>query len=65
MLSDAQMKQFALIEVDLKGPLPRTKEDYDNIVVIADPTTKYVEMHLISLRSRLNLGEGRACSRLR
>ena len=42
-----EVKQFALREVDLKGPLPRTKEDYDNMVVIADPTTKYVEMHLI------------------
>jgi hypothetical protein len=34
-------KPFALIEVDLKGPLPRTKEGFDNIVVIADPCTKY------------------------
>ena len=41
------MKLFALIEVDLKGSLPRTKEGYDNIVVIADPTTKYAEMHSI------------------
>ena len=32
---------------DLKGPLPRTKEGYDNIIVIADPTTKYAEMHSI------------------
>ena len=42
-----EMKQFALIEADLKGPLPRTKECYDNIVVITDPTTKYWEMHPI------------------
>ena len=42
-----EVKQFALIEVDLKGTLPRTKEGYDNIVVMADPTTKYAEMHPI------------------
>jgi hypothetical protein len=40
-------KPFALIEVDLKGPLPRTKEVFDNIVVITDPCTKYAEMHPI------------------
>ncbi|CAB3998885.1 Transposon Ty3-G Gag-Pol poly [Paramuricea clavata] len=40
-------KPFALIEVDLKGPLPRTKEGFDNIVVITDPCTKYAEMHPI------------------
>ena len=34
-----ELKQFTLIGVDLKGPLPRTKEGYDNIVVIADPTS--------------------------
>ena len=37
-------KPFALIEVDLKGSLPRTKEGFDNIVVITDPYTKYAEM---------------------
>ena len=39
-----EMKQFALIEADLKGPLPRTKEGYDNRIVITDTTTKYTEM---------------------
>ena len=37
-------KPFALIEVDLKGSLPRTKEGFDNIVVITDPHTKYAKM---------------------
>ena len=41
-----EVKQFALTE-DLKGPLPTTKEGYDNIVMITDPTTKYAEMHPI------------------
>ena len=36
-----------MVEVNLKGPLPRSKEGYDNIVVIAVPTTKYAEMHSI------------------
>lgn len=42
-----ETKPFALIEVDLKGPLPKTREGYDNIVVITDPCTKYSEMHPI------------------
>jgi hypothetical protein len=40
-------KPFVLIEVDLKGPSPRTNEGFDNIVVITDPCTKYAEMHPI------------------
>ena len=40
-------KPFVLIEVDLKGPLPRTNEGFDNIFVITDPCTKYAEMHPI------------------
>jgi hypothetical protein len=40
-------KPFVLIEVDLKGPSPRTNEGFDNIVVITNPCTKYAEMHPI------------------
>ena len=42
-----EAKPFALVEVDLKGPIPITKERYDKIVVITDPSTKYAEMHPI------------------
>jgi hypothetical protein len=45
-------KPFALIEVDLKIPLPRTKERFDNILVITDPCRKYAEMHSIRGQTR-------------
>ncbi|CAB4044717.1 Transposon Ty3-I Gag-Pol poly [Paramuricea clavata] len=47
-------KPFALIklEVDLKVPLPITKEEFDNIVVITDPCRNYAEMHPIRGQTR-------------
>ena len=35
---------FQLVEADLKGPLPKARNGYNNILVLMDPTTKFVEM---------------------
>lgn len=43
-----ESRPFQLVETDLKGPLPKAKHGYNNILVIMDPATKFAEMHPIT-----------------
>lgn len=43
-----ERRPFQLVEADLKGPLPKAKNGYNNILVLMDPTTKFAEMHPIT-----------------
>ncbi len=41
-------RPFQLVEADLKGPLPKARYGYNNILVLMDPTTKFAEMHPVA-----------------
>ena len=43
-----ESRPFELLEADIKGPVPKAKNGYNNILVLTDPTTKFAELHPIT-----------------
>ena len=43
-----ESRPFQLVKTDLKGPLPKARNGFNNILVIMDPATKFAEMHPIT-----------------